>query len=719
MNLYAYLATGQLIALMENISKVRVRLHGRENIPTGSLIFVVNHFTRIETLLLPYHMYRLTGVPLWSLADARLFKGAVGTLLEAGGAMSTAAPDRDRLVVKSLLTGEANWIIFPEGRMVKDKAIVEHARFAVHYAGGRRPPHTGAATLALRTEFYRQRLRALATTRPDEVERLRELFGIDDLGPVLAGTTRIVPVNITYYPLRARETILSQMADRLFGDLPANVHEEILLEGAMLLEGVDIDIRIGQPLEIGQHLSDAAIRADIDSPRPFGFDDRLPSRPIMRREALGLMQRFMADIYGLTTVNHDHLFASLLRFLPFRRISEAEFRDKAFLLSQRLEPRGINLHQSLECPQTALLTDDRFRKYRDFLSIALETGVLRREGGLLVKDPTKFSSPLDFNRARLDDPIGVVANEVIPLTGLLNQVRLIAWLPGRLVRYLNARHLLRQAEAEFEADYRTFFRSGESKQREVGRPILIRGTSRALGVVLVHGFLAAPREMRELADYLGRLGVWVYVVRLKGHGTSPDDLAHRSAEEWRESVDAGYAALSHICDRIVVGGFSFGGGLALECAARLEEVAGVFAVCPPMRLQDLSSRFAPTVAAWNRIMDFMHLHAGKREFVQITPEHPEINYSRIPVAGLAELERFMKELEPRLAALRVPALIVQSQGDPVVDPEGTQELFEQIGSEEKRYRLFDFERHGILLGSGAEQVHGAIGEFVRQIRRVP
>jgi len=718
-NLYAYLATGQLIALMENISKVRVRLHGRENIPTGSIIFVVNHFTRVETLLLPYHMYRLTGVPLWSLADARLFKGAVGTLLEAGGAMSTAAPDRDRLVVKSLLTGEANWIIFPEGRMVKDKAIVEHARFAVHYAGGRRPPHTGAATLALRTEFYRQRLRALATTRPDEVERLRELFGIDDLGPVLAGTTRIVPVNITYYPLRARETILSQMANRLFGDLPANVHEEILLEGAMLLEGVDIDIRIGQPLEIGQHLSDAAIRADIDSPRPFGFDDRLPSRPIMRREALGLMQRFMADIYGLTTVNHDHLFASLLRFLPFRRISEAEFRDKAFLLSQRLEPRGINLHQSLECPQTALLTDDRFRKYRDFLSIALETGVLRREGGLLVKDPTKFSSPLDFNRARLDDPIGVVANEVIPLTGLLNQVRLVAWLPGRLVRYLNARHLLRQAEAEFEADYRTFFRSGESKQREVGRPILIRGTSRALGVVLVHGFLAAPREMRELADYLGRLGVWVYVVRLKGHGTSPDDLAHRSAEEWRESVDAGYAALSHICDRVVVGGFSFGGGLALECAARLAGVAGVFAVCPPMRLQDLSSRFAPTVAAWNRIMDFMHLHAGKREFVQITPEHPEINYSRIPVAGLAELERFMKELEPRLAALRVPALIVQSQGDPVVDPEGTQELFEQIGSEEKRYRLFDFERHGILSGSGAEQVHGAIGEFVRQIRRVP
>jgi esterase/lipase/1-acyl-sn-glycerol-3-phosphate acyltransferase len=715
-NLYAYLATGQLIALMENISKVRVRVHGREHIPGGSLIFVVNHFTRMETMLLPYHVYHLTGVPVWSLADSHLFKGTMGTLLDAVGAISTAAPDRDRLVVKNLLTGEANWIIFPEGRMIKDKAVVEHARYMVHSAGGRRPPHTGAATLALRTEFYRRRLRRLATAWPEEAERLQGLFGIEDLGPVMAGTTRIVPVNITYYPLRARETILSQMADRLFGDLPPNLHEEILLEGAMLLEGVDIDVRFGQPLEVEQHLSDAVIRADIDAQRRIDFDDRLPSLPAMRREAFGLMRRFMATIYGLTTVNHDHLFASLLRFLPFKRISEADLRDKAFLLTQRVEAREINLHRSLELDQTALLTDDRFNKYRDFLSIALETGVLRPDGELLVKDQTKFSSPLDFNRARLDDPIGVVANEVIPLTGLLNQARLVAWLPGRLARYLTARHLLRSALAEFEADYRAFFRPGESKGEEVGRPILIRGRSRSLGIVLVHGFLAAPREVQGLADYLARLGVWVYAVRLKGHATSPEDLAHRSAEEWRDSVDAGYAALGHICDRVMVGGFSFGGGLALECAARLPDVAGVFAICPPMRLQDLSSRFAPTVAAWNRIMDFIHVQAGKREFVQIAPEHPDINYNRIPVAGLVELERFMKGLEPRLASISAPALVIQSQGDPVVDPDGTRELFEQIGSEQKRYRLFDFERHGILSGSGAEQVYGAVGEFVEQVR---
>ncbi len=176
MNRYAYLASGHVIALMEALSKAKVNIHGRENIPDGSLIFVVNHFTRIETFLLPYHIYHLTNRPVWSLANSNMFSGAFGQMLEAVGAVSTKAPHRDRVIVKSLLTGEANWIIFPEGCMVKDKVIVEHARYVVSCAGGSGSPHTGAATLALRTEFYRRRLRRLSNELPDEAERLMQLF---------------------------------------------------------------------------------------------------------------------------------------------------------------------------------------------------------------------------------------------------------------------------------------------------------------------------------------------------------------------------------------------------------------------------------------------------------------------------------------------------------------------------------------------------------------
>src|SRR6185369_8666445 len=189
---------------------------------------------------------------------------------------------------------------------------------------------------------------------------------------------------------------------------------------------------------------------------------------------------------------------------------------------------------------------------------------------------------------------------------LQREVLLNAWLPATFIDSLVHKRLLRRADEEFEADYRTFFRTGESKVRDIGRPYLIKGRSRKVGVVLVHGLLAAPREVSELADYLGKQGLWVAVVRLKGHGTSPADLALRTGGDWRESVDSGYAALKMVCKRVLLVGFSLGGGLALDCAARNRDIAGVVAVCPPLRLQDFSSHFAPPLDIWNKLMDVMH-----------------------------------------------------------------------------------------------------------------
>ncbi|OQY55633.1 MAG: hypothetical protein B6245_19565, partial [Desulfobacteraceae bacterium 4572_88] len=119
MNRFAYLTSGFAVKALSKLSKARISIHGEENIPDGSVIFAINHFTRIETLLMPYYIYKLTGVPVWSLADYSLFKGSLGGYLSNVGAVSTRNPDRDQIIVKTLLTGEATWIIFPEGRMVK------------------------------------------------------------------------------------------------------------------------------------------------------------------------------------------------------------------------------------------------------------------------------------------------------------------------------------------------------------------------------------------------------------------------------------------------------------------------------------------------------------------------------------------------------------------------------------------------------------------------
>ena len=434
MNYSAYLATGQMIALMEKFSKIKIKTHGQESIPDGSIIFVVNHFTRIETLLLPYHIYTQTHVPVWSLADQSFFEGPLSGFLEKVGAVSTRNPDRDRLIVKTLLTGETNWIIFPEGHMVKDKeAVTSPSIFGLH-RGKLRLAHTGAANLALRTEFYRKRLNFMLTENPAEAERLMNMFQIENMMPVLTETTWIVPINLTYYPLRARENVLSTLADRFAHNISNRLREELLTEGTMFFEGVDIDIRFGTAIPVSESLTSSRIKQDMFSLQQINFDDPLPSLPAMRHEATKLMHRFMADIYSMTTVNHDHLFASLLRALPFDKISEEDFRRRVFLLTDLVpDTTLVFCHQSLEIGQVALLTDDRYHKYRDFLELACESGVIKREKGFLLRNTANFSGGSEFHRIRIENPLAVAANEVRPLSALKRKVRLMAWLPEMLV----------------------------------------------------------------------------------------------------------------------------------------------------------------------------------------------------------------------------------------------------------------------------------------------
>jgi esterase/lipase/1-acyl-sn-glycerol-3-phosphate acyltransferase len=716
MNRFAYRTSGIAIKALAGLSKAKINMHGTDNIPDGSVIFVINHFTRIETLLMPYQIFKLTKAPVWSLADYGLFKGALGTFLDMVGAVSTKNPDRDLLIVKSLLTGEASWIIFPEGRMVKNKKIIEKGRFMISSAGGKHPPHTGAATLAMRTEFYRQRLAKMNKEAPEEAKYIMNLFQIDSIEPVLENNTYIVPVNLTYYPVRAKENILSNMAVNLVKGVSERAIEEIMTEGTMLFSGVDVDIRFGEPISIKECVQSKSISRDISKTQRIKFDDKLPSLRRMRKEALKIMQRYMSSIYSLTTVNHDHLFASMLRMIPRKKIDPDDLKRRVFLATTYIRGRkDVYLHKNLEIEQVHLLTDDRFNKLADFLEIALEKGILKKRGEAMIKDRSRFSSPYDFHRARIDNPIEVMANAVEPLIMLQRKIRQLSRQPGFWIKRKVAGYLIKDSLHEFEKDYQKFYVEGESKKSEVGRPFLVKGRSRKMGIVLIHGYMAAPPEVKELADYLGRKGLWVYVPRVKGHGTSPEDLAVRSYSDWMDSVDKGYAIIANICKRVIVGGFSNGAGLALDLAARVKNVEGVFAVCPPLRLQDFSTKFVPAVDVWNKLMNRVHLDDAKMEFVENNPENPHINYLRNPISGVRELVRLMDAVEPKLADIKVPGLIVQSQGDPVVNPKGSKRIFELLGSKNKEYILFNFNRHGILLGDGSKRVHKAIWDFIRHL----
>jgi esterase/lipase len=114
-------------------------------------------------------------------------------------------------------------------------------------------------------------------------------------------------------------------------------------------------------------------------------------------------------------------------------------------------------------------------------------------------------------------------------------------------------------------------------------------------------------------------------------------------------------------------------------------------------------------------MEAVHCAGAEKEYVATTPERPLINYTRVPVAALLELERFMKNLAPRLTGVTVPTLIVQGLNDPVVNDAGTEQQFNSIGAKHKSYVTCDLSRHGILAGDGSAEIHETIADFIGRL----
>lgn len=725
MNYYAYHTAGYAVGALAGMTRANFRIHGEEKIPTGSLIFVINHFTRMETIFLPYFINRITGLTVWSLADNTLFKGNFGKLLENLGAMSNKNPDRDRLIVRSLLTGESAWIIFPEGRMVKNKKVYsagkkDESRFMILSASGLHPPRTGAATLSLRTEFYRRRLAVMQENNPEEARRILDRFGIEDPEPIHRTQSYIVPVNITYHPMRGRENNLNRLAGLLMGEVSERMTEEIMMEGSMLLSGVDVDIRFGDPIRAAGYINTRAVKADMASNEPIGFDDPIASRPMLRKTALRIMGRYMSAIYRMTSVNPDHILATLLKHCPQGTIDVKDLRRRVFLALATIDydKLGIFRHQSLSRNPAGLLTDDPYKRIASFVKLAVEKGVLAEQDGR-IKKIYDFEKAHEFHQIRIENPIAVAANEIEPMDDLQEMLKSIARQPSLRIQYQIRRHLLEKGDIDFEKDYFRFAEKGAAKPKEVGSPFFIQGSRRDIGVLLVHGYMAAPLEVRALGERIAANGYPVYGVRLRGHGTAPEDLAQRSHEEWTESVAEGYAIMSNLCQTVVAGGFSFGAGLVLDLCTRTDDIRAVFAISAPLKLQDFSSHFVGAVHLWNSLVGKLHIPSASKRFVKNNPENPHINYTRNPISGVAEMGKLMNQLEPKLSAISIPALIIQSERDPVVHPAGSMRIFKGISSEDKQYVLVNTPRHGIVNGDGSERVFYAVEGFIAGLSSPP
>jgi len=394
--------------------------------------------------------------------------------------------------------------------------------------------------------------------------------------------------------------------------------------------------------------------------------------------------------------------------------SENDFKKRIFLALEYLRKIKMpNCHTALYRKQFYLLTDDYHEKYETFIQEAIANNYITRENGIITKNSERFSVITDFHTIRRDNIIEVLKNEIEPLRKLTRVMDWQKFIPGFFLKWKIRNTFIKLDRDLFEKDYQQYYLPTESKPKNIGEPFFLKRFFSQKGIILIHGYMAAPEEIRPLADYLHQNGYNVYGVRLRGHGTAPEDLAIRNWEKWYDSASRAYIIMKNSVKTFSIAGFSMGGGIALlQAANKPGRFARVITINAPMKLKNIASRFSPFVVAWNTLLTKMHVEKWKLEFIENKPENPEINYLRNPVRGAYELNKMMKLVDNHLKNVVDPVLIIQASGDPVVDAVSGEEIFAKLGSKEKQILKVNANHHGILRGQTADEVQKKVLEFL-------
>jgi len=191
---------------------------------------------------------------------------------------------------------------------------------------------------------------------------------------------------------------------------------------------------------------------------------------------------------------------------------------------------------------------------------------------------------------------------------------------------------------------------------------------------------------------------------------APEDLVGVAWRDWLVDADAALKDLLAEVDQAVVIGLSMGGLAALLLAIEHPQgLAGVVAIAPALRLADPTVRFDPLLARVRTWVDLPMRAYSDPELARLNT-----NYTRIPITALEELLAMQRALEPRLAEVRVPLLVVGARHDRLVRPSSVTTVHQRAGSLDKRLIWFERSGHEMLRDIEREAVMDVVDAYVME-----
>lgn len=724
-----YRRSVRIFNTVKKLLGVKMKLHADTQVQQGD-IFLFNHFSRFETFIPQFLIFEQTGAYSCAIASSEFFKEdtVLSRYLKHVGVFPH---DHDRLLpllAAQVLRGR-KVIIFPEGGMVKDRRVVDNqGQYSIYsrITGERRKHHTGAAVLAQGLEAFKATVRNVYAAKDySQLLRWKEELKLDSLDQLLVSAlkpTLIIPSNITFYPIRSSDNLLLRGVELFTNNLSKRQTEELLVEGNIILKNTDMDVRMGRPVDPYQvwhwwnryvlGLVTAELET-LDEVFQLHFAPKNWKQKLLgsyfKKTADATRNQYMAEIYANVTINLSHLAATMIMYCVengYPQILRQQFFNALYIAVKRLQhDRRINLHRSLLNPleYNDLITGTN-KRFAQFICVAKTSALITEQDDCYHFLP-KLLEESSLDDIRLENLIAVYNNEAEPISDVretmiaaLNEChkvdpeQLVAWYLDDESRDLSwERHFYTKprfsdinAQETASADPSPFFL--QPKQ------------ANGLGILLIHGMLASPAELKSYGEYLAQQGYTVLGVRLKGHGSSPYALRNKTWEDWYGVVLHGFEILKLRCRQIFVTGFSTGGVLALKLASENHpEISGISALSIPMRFINPAFMLVPLLHGTNKLVDLMSAFEGVKPFIENVQEHPLINYRHVPVKALYELGRLIHSMDDFLPHCQCPVLIMHGDNDPVVAARSAHIVMGKLTTSNKQLVILPSNRHGILM----------------------
>lgn len=233
--------------------------------------------------------------------------------------------------------------------------------------------------------------------------------------------------------------------------------------------------------------------------------------------------------------------------------------------------------------------------------------------------------------------------------------------------------------------------------------------SRAVGVLLCHGFTGTPAGMRPWGSHLADAGYTVRCPRLPGHGTTWRELNRTGWADWYGVVHDELDVLLRRCTSVFVFGMSMGGTLALRLAQeRREDISGLALVNPSVTTLRRDAKLLPLLS---RIVPSVPGIAGDIA----KPGVFEPAYDRVPVRAAASLAQLWRLVRRDLHRVEQPLLLLHSLVDHVVEPVNSRIIADGVRSSRFDEVVLPNSFHVATLDHDAQLIFERSVDFIKRV----